>query len=338
MKSRTIIFPLALVLALQASHLLAQDTFSIVAVDTLTGEVGSAGASCISAANLQIFFPNDDPDFLGDLLPGRGAINTQSAYLLQNQLNARARLTEGLDPQGVLDWLVANDAQNNPTQRQYGVVSFQNGAPAAAAYTGINCFDWKGHRVGPNYAIQGNILLGPGILDSMEAKFLNTEGCLANKLMAAMQGAKVPGADSRCLSNGTSSMFAFIKVAAPDDTPTEPHLRLFVAYNPLGIEPIDSLQALFDANYICVSSVDEAKSNIQFSVSPNPASNEVVLSFSNDLGQLRLDVFDAQGKLLETQPYVNSGARLNIHQRGLIHLRLMDRTGRVGIKKVIMKD
>ena len=52
----------------------AQDTFSIVAVDTITGEVGSAGASCVDLFSAGI----TDIGFLGDLFPGVGAINTQA--------------------------------------------------------------------------------------------------------------------------------------------------------------------------------------------------------------------------------------------------------------------
>ena len=53
---------------------ISQDTFSIVAMDPITGEVGSAGASCVDldANNL----PTDD--FLGELFPGLGAINSQA--------------------------------------------------------------------------------------------------------------------------------------------------------------------------------------------------------------------------------------------------------------------
>ena len=65
------------------------------------------------------------------------------------------------------------------------------------------------HILGPNYAIQGNILLGQQILDSMEYYFLNTSGCLPERLMAAMNGAKVVGADTRCMVEGTSSLSAF---------------------------------------------------------------------------------------------------------------------------------
>ena len=75
-------------------------------------------------------------------------------------------------------------------------------------------------------------MLGAQILDSMEARFLNASGCLSDRPMAALQSAKVPGADSRCLSNGTSAMFAFIKVAKPGDDDANPTLRLFVSYDP----------------------------------------------------------------------------------------------------------
>jgi hypothetical protein len=70
----------------------AQDTFSIVAVDSVTGEVGSAGASCV---DLILFFPNYTTDFLGDLIPGQGAINTQASYNVTNQNNARSRMLAG---------------------------------------------------------------------------------------------------------------------------------------------------------------------------------------------------------------------------------------------------
>jgi uncharacterized Ntn-hydrolase superfamily protein len=333
---KTPIFLLASMLC-SLAPMLAQDTFSIVAVDSITGEVGSAGASCISADNLAVFFPNDDPDFLGDLLPGRGAINTQSAYNATNQQNANDRLSDGDTPQQVVDWLAANDAQGNSSNRQYGVAALQGGQAMAAGFTGADCFDWKGHRVGPNYAIQGNILLGPEILDSMEARFLNTPGCLSEKLMAAMQGAKVPGADTRCLNNGTSAMFAFLKVARPDDDPADPFLRIFVAYNPDGTEPIDSLQARFDEVNPCASNVGEKGPNLLFTVSPNPSSGSLVLQYPAAYGPCRLDVLDVQGKKVAHWPAIWPGEMLHLDKKGLLLLQLTDRQGRVGVKKVELR-
>ena len=59
--------------------------------------------------------------------------------------------------------------------------------------------------------------MGQEVLNSMETGFLNEDGDLAYKLMAALQGAKIVGADSRCETNGTSSLFAYVKVAQPTD-------------------------------------------------------------------------------------------------------------------------
>jgi uncharacterized Ntn-hydrolase superfamily protein len=248
----------------------AQDTFSIVAIDTATGEVGSAGASCV---DLILFFPNYAIDFLGDLIPGQGAINTQASYSTVNQANARARMLAGDSPQQIIDWLVANDANNNPNNRQYGIASFVNGSTQTAGYTGSATLNYKNHITGPNYSIQGNILSGQAILDSMESRFLNEPGDLACKLMAALQGAKVPGADTRCANNGegTSSLFAFLKVAQAQDEYGSPSLLLGVKTpGGAGIEPIDSLQSLFDGQHSCSQSVGIVESKAELSIYPNP--------------------------------------------------------------------
>jgi uncharacterized Ntn-hydrolase superfamily protein len=320
----------------------AQDTFSIVAVDSATGQVGSAGASCISADNLALYFPFDDPDFLGDLLPGVGAINTQSFYNADNQDNANAQLAVGKTPQEVIDWLAVNDAQANSSQRQYGVAALISGQPMAAGFTGVNCFDYKNHRVGPNYSIQGNILLGVQILDSMEARFLAAQAagkCLSEQIMEAMQGAKVPGADTRCLSNGTSSMFAFIKVAQPGDDPADPMLRLFVSYNPLGIEPIDSLQAKFDLANPCLPSfVKETKEDLRFNLSPNPTSGTFELRFAAGAmpDQLRLEVFDATGKIHLQREKVQANEQVFMKNPGVYFVKLTDAAGRTGWEKLVV--
>ncbi|MCB9251204.1 MAG: DUF1028 domain-containing protein [Flavobacteriales bacterium] len=252
----------------------AQDTFSIVAIDSVTGEVGSAGASCVDLFQTTI---NDD-HFLGKLFPGIGAINTQAAYLQANQDSASSQMMQGKTPQQILKWLVENDAGGIPEFRQYGVVRFVNGSPRSAAYSGISTLDYSGHITGPNYSIQGNILKGKEVLDSMEIFFLRHKGDLACKLMAAMQGANMIGADKRCASNGTSSLFAFIKVAKPTDTLGSPSFVVSVrTANNSKIEPIDSLQNLFNAVHNCsTASVDPNKTNeLRVNLFPNPAQSSI---------------------------------------------------------------
>jgi len=231
---------LAFTLSLSAT---AQHTFSIVAVDSVTGEIGSAGATC---GDSMVWPGTKGALVISDVLPGVGAIHTQAYYLFGNKLAARARMEAGDNPEEIIAWMIKNDVAGDSTVRQYGVVDYNNGSPHAAGFTGSKCMNYKNHIVGPNYSIQGNILLGPQILDSMEARFNREQGCLADKLMAAMQGANVVGADSRCTVEGTSSLSSFLRVAKPNNKADSLYIDLVIAGTPFLVEPIDSLQDMFN--------------------------------------------------------------------------------------------
>jgi uncharacterized Ntn-hydrolase superfamily protein len=220
------------VILIQINFLLS--TFSIVAIDTLTNEVGSAGASCIGNSVI-----------ISNIHPNIGAIHTQSYYLQYNQNYASELMILGLSPSEIIEMLEENDIQNNPEIRQYGIVDIVNGV-RSSAFTGNNCIDYKGHITGPNYSIQGNILLGPEILTHMESNFINTTGTLSDKLMAAMQGANIPGADTRCLDYNISSLSSFIRVAKPNDSYNNTYLDLRVNNTFGNSEPIDSLQTIYN--------------------------------------------------------------------------------------------
>ncbi len=272
------------------STLSAQDTFSICAVDTATGEVGSAGASCIDAIQIGNTI---GCALISDVHPGVGVIHSQAYYITPNQLYAQSLMNLGLSPQQIIDSLQVNDAQNNPAIRQYGVVKFNGPSSVAAAYTGSSCSSYANHIVGPNYAIQGNILLGPQILDSMEARFLNTQGDLACKLMAAMQGANVPGADTRCISSGNSSLSSFLRVA----NSTVLTIDLVVPSGPYGFEPIDSLQILFNNVHTCITGLNDKSPDDLFStVFPNPATDLVQVQLLNSPTEGSVfELYDIQG-------------------------------------------
>ena len=233
---------LILLLLLTGGLASAQDTFSIVAVDLATGQVGSAGATCLDDNQIA-----GGAVIISDVIPDVGAIHTQSYWIPANQNAAHDQVVSGgLSPDELMAWLEENDAENTPAVRQYGMADLVSGVARAAAFTGDNCFDFKGHIVGDNYAIQGNILLGEEILTQMEAGFLQTEGTLAEKLMAALQGANVAGADTRCLDEGVSSRSAFLRVADPGDDPDALTLDIVVSLTPFGVEPIDVLQEAFN--------------------------------------------------------------------------------------------
>ena len=157
-------------------------TFSIVARDSLTGELGIAVASR--------FFS------VGSVVPWAkanvGAVATQSFANTSFGWRGLELLQEGATPEEALEILLRND--DDPERRQVGIVSFDG---KSVTYTGSKCNPWAGGRSGPNYAIQGNILAGESVVIAMEKTFLETEGTLADRLYAALLAGDEQGGDSR---------------------------------------------------------------------------------------------------------------------------------------------
>jgi uncharacterized Ntn-hydrolase superfamily protein len=157
-------------------------TFSIVARDSLTGELGVAVASRFFA--------------VGNVVPWAkaevGAVATQSFANTTFGWRGLELLEKGATPEEIVDILLRND--DNPTRRQFGIVSTDG---KSATYTGENCVAWAGGRAGPNYAVQGNILAGEDVVLAMEKTFLETTGTLAERLYAALIAGEAKGGDAR---------------------------------------------------------------------------------------------------------------------------------------------
>lgn len=157
-------------------------TFSIVAVDTTTGELGIAVASRFFA--------------VGSVVPWAraniGAVATQSFANTSFGWRGLELLKKGLTPEEVVTVLLRSD--DNPEQRQFGIVAADG---KSATYTGSKCIAWAGGRHGPGYAIQGNILTGEDVVTEMENAYLSTEGTLADRLYAALIAGDRMGGDSR---------------------------------------------------------------------------------------------------------------------------------------------
>jgi len=160
----------------------AVNTFSIVARDPDTGELGVAVASRFFA--------------VGTVVPwakaGVGAIATQSFANTSFGWRGLEMLESGLSPDEALKNLLRND--DNPSQRQLGIVGAEG---SSTTYTGENCLFWAGGRHGPNYAVQGNILTGEAVVSGMERAFLEATGTLAERMYAALLAGEKDGGDSR---------------------------------------------------------------------------------------------------------------------------------------------
>lgn len=284
MKKLSIFFLILIFLATNIQ--IANSTFSICAVDPVTGQVGSAGASCI--ANCLI---------LSYVQPNWGVVHVQASWTQTNYNNAKRLMLLRYSPQQIRDSLVLQDG--NPSIRQYGIVDLIGGG-RVAAYTGANCTNYKGHKIGATYSIQGNILLGSQILDSMEARFLRQTGTLADKLMAALQGAKVVGADTRCTGSNKSSISSFLRIRKPGDTIGTQYLELVVGNTTGSNDPIDSLQILYNQWLLTnTGSIGEEvpQDPELFQNFPNPFNPLTKIKFSIPSASfVSLKIYDALGR------------------------------------------
>lgn len=290
-----------LIALLLSFNLYAQDTFSIIAVDPTTGEVGSAGASCVDGIGAF----GGLIDIITDIIPGRGGVNSQAYVCIPNSNLASAiqQMEAGLSPDEIIDFLINNDncnSQNfNPAFRQYGIADLDpEGNPRTAGFTGNLADDFKDDIQGATYSVQGNILLNETVLTNMENNFNNTDGNLADKLMAAMQGANFAGADARCLDRGTSSTAAYLVVYQATDAPGNPTLRLNIEEMPFGEEPIDSLQILYD-DFVLSLPDNSLENNVR--IFPNPVSDQFQVLLPPATFISKLEVFDVSGKRVHLQ-------------------------------------
>jgi uncharacterized Ntn-hydrolase superfamily protein len=123
---------------------------------------------------------------------GAGAIATQAWANLTYGPNGLSLLSSGGTSEDVVRELT--EADEGRAQRQLGVVDSQG---RAATYTGDECFDWAGGRTGDGYCCQGNILVGPEVVDRMAEAFESSDGELAVRLLAALQAGDGAGGDRR---------------------------------------------------------------------------------------------------------------------------------------------
>lgn len=123
-----------------------------------------------------------------------GAVATQSYANLAYRPQALMLLRTAVSPADVVAGLTAADPGR--AQRQVGVVG-ENGD--GATYTGDACHAWAGGLTGYGYAVQGNILTGPEVVEAMRDAWLasDPEAPLARRLLAALRAGDEAGGDSR---------------------------------------------------------------------------------------------------------------------------------------------
>jgi uncharacterized Ntn-hydrolase superfamily protein len=161
---------------------LLMSTFSIVAADVDHHQVGVAVQSKYFA--------------VGAVVPwaraGVGAVATQALGLANYGPKILDLLAGGANAAAALKQALASDPL--ASRRQIGVVRADG---EAASHTGSECLSWAGGRAGSEYAVQGNILAGPDVVEEMVRAFTTTSGTLAERLVASLEAGQAAGGDSR---------------------------------------------------------------------------------------------------------------------------------------------
>ena len=142
---------------------------------------------------------------------GRGAVATQSWTVVEYGKQGLDLLEKGVAPEEALKQLLASDEGRE--LRQLGLIDMKG---RTASFTGKENGAWAGSRQGKNYTVQGNILVGPEVVDAVAAQMDATEGTgmpLAERLILALEAGQARGGDKRW----GYFQSAAIRVANPKD-------------------------------------------------------------------------------------------------------------------------
>jgi uncharacterized Ntn-hydrolase superfamily protein len=157
-------------------------TFSLVATDPRTGQVGVAAMTAMPGVGKLVAHAE----------AGRGAAASQAMMNPYLAYDGLALLDEHVSAEDAVPMLLERDPGRQG--RQFGLVDMQG---HAASWTGSLPEDWKGHRTGPHYACQGNRLAGPEVVDAAVEAFLSSEGEeLVDRLCAALDAGEGAGGDT----------------------------------------------------------------------------------------------------------------------------------------------
>lgn len=228
-------------------------TWSVIAVDTRTGQVIVASATCVAQGRFAGFPAKGLMDIQAIVVPGVGVAAAQAGVdgTRANQRLIYAELKKGTPPGQIIEML-SEDPRFD--RRQFGIVDMQgrcaghsgsgNGAASLAVADSIPA-------EGVYFSVQGNILASDDVVHLAVEAFKDEGGTMADRVMAAMEAADAEGGDRRCTCesepipeapcDGKTSHVAYLLVADADDPEGESfndgEYSLFIDVTDENIEP-----------------------------------------------------------------------------------------------------
>ena len=191
-------FPAILAAMLTLLPSQAAATWSIIAVDTRTGLVVIASATCVTAEGLRT--RGGLKSIQAIVGPGVGVAAAQAGVdrTRMNQMLIFEEMRNSTDPDDILRMLSTDE---NFQRRQFGIVDLEgrmagfsgtgNGFAALAVQSEVR-------DLGIYFAVQGNILESDAVVLDAVAAFLVEDGTVVDRVVAGMEAADQAGGDSRC--------------------------------------------------------------------------------------------------------------------------------------------
>lgn len=163
---------------------------------------------------------------------GVGAIATQAQTNVFYGVEGLRLLRKGLTPKAALDDMLSKDKDRE--KRQVIIIDAQG---RTTAFTGRENVDWKGHSIGKDHAVAGNMLVGEHVIEAMSRTFESEKGNLPERLLKALEAGQEAGGDKR------GRMSAALLVADQRwKSATRPLLDLRVDAHP---NPVEELYRVF---------------------------------------------------------------------------------------------
>jgi len=309
-------FILSLVCLCAETPLRPISTYSIVALDAETGQLGVAVQSHWFS--------------VGTVVPwakaGVGAVATQSIAEPSYGPKGLALMEKGTPADEALQSLLAKDIGKNV--RQVAMVDAQGNV---GVHTGSRCISHASHLTGKNYSVQANIMAKSTVPSAMVQAFESTTGDLAERMLAALDAAEAEGGDLR----GRQSAAMLVVSGEPTGDPwTDRIVDLDVADHE---NPLIELRRLYRISqayrhaqrgdeYMEKNEMDSALQEYSAATKLYPENPElpfwtaVTLAQTGELEKALLifnDVFSRNGNLRELVPRIVQAGFLNVEQNVL---------------------
>ncbi len=157
-------------------------TYSIIARDRTTGEIGAAVQSHWFA--------------VGAVVPwaqaGVGAVVTQALTNPAFGPQGLELMSKGVPPREAVERMVGEDEGGE--HRQLALIDAEG---ESYAYTGRRCVACAGHASERDLSVQANMMLRDTVWGAMASAFRRAEGPLAERMLAALDAAEGEGGDAR---------------------------------------------------------------------------------------------------------------------------------------------